>query len=143
MGLALGSQMPAKITKPYVYRGTGEDPFPETGIDLSPPEPKPVAPTVEEYRARERERASEVARMKRIAKRKRERYVTTVRTRLDPPTPVFLDDLDINAPDPKDGLPAPVHLSQWQAKRQEKPRPAKGWKPLAGADLDELLNEIE
>lgn len=147
MHVTCGSQMPPKITRPYVYRGTGEDQFPETAPP--PPEPKPKGLTAEEYTTRERERKREVARMKRAAAKRRQRYrpvdIEDTATwgnwrHFKPvPEPVFLDNLDIEAvpiETPEPALPPPL---RWQRPS----RPAPGWKPLAGADLDSLLDELE
>lgn len=144
MSVTMGSQMPPKITKPYVYRGTGEDQFPETAPPPEPPKPK--APTAEEYRTRERERAREVARMKRAAAKRRQRYrpvldiqntSTWGNWRKPPfkpePEPVFLDDLDIEQESPPE--PPPPEVPRKPA------HPAPGWKPMTGADLDSLLDE--
>lgn len=147
MTITQGSQMPAKIVKPYVYRGTGEDQFPETVEPPAPPKSKGL--TVEEYRTRERERAKEVARMKRIAKRRREnKWAREAQARARAAkqfkvehTPVYLDDLDIEvaaaeAAAKAESVPAPIQMNTWR----RSPRPAPGFKPLVGADIDDLLD---
>lgn len=49
------------------------------------------------------------------------------------PEPVFLDNLDVEIPEPAPPPPRP----------RKQARPSPGWKPLAGADLDALLDEID
>lgn len=104
----MGSQMPAKITKPYVYQGTGEDQFPETDPDYRPkrkpaPKPKPK---------REKRRRSEYDRWAQV------RYLPL-------PEP---------EPEPEPVLAIPVRRTA---------RPALGWRPTTGADLADLLEELE
>lgn len=152
-----GTLMPPKVTRPYVYRGTGEDQFPETTPLPPPAEPKGL--TAEEYKTREKERKKEVARMKRAAAKRRLRYCRPVVDIEDistwgnrKPKPVYLDHLDIEPFKPE---PEPVYLDRIEVEPEPEPepkpwvpprrpaRPAPGWQPLAGADLDSLLDELE
>ena len=151
MAVTTGSQMPPKITRPYVYRGTGEDQFPETDqerIDLSPP--KVEAPTVEEYRQRQREsekaRAREVARMKRNAKkRKSAQWAVEARERREAQREAaMLDEIRRAVVRGHKRRKIKTVKTILDPPRQYRAhvRPAPEWRPLAGADLDRLLDEI-
>jgi len=137
--------------KPYVYRGTGEDQFPETPERPAPP-PKSKAVTVEDWRSRER--ANEVARIKYRARKERQarqraesrrrrldlNLINTVRTVLDPPDPRY--DRLVMHPEVGDDPDDEPQAEQYQAAPYRNLRPAAGWRPMLVSDIDELLAEI-
>lgn len=165
MGVALGSQMPAEYAepKPYVYRGTGEDEHPEWDLDYKKPKPLPKPRKAAKPYKRYTPRPEYYARLKKAyeeetraineaadlveqeelqAKRERRRKpVETRRTLLDindastwgnrllPQHPVPLPEVGEDDPPP-----APTY--------RKPPRPAPGWKPMTGTDIEQLLDEI-
>lgn len=106
---AMSVTSPMDRFKPYIYRGTGFDQFPETETPVSRRATKKVKPK---------------PKPKPKARRRRK------------PKP---------RPAPKPRSPydwgTPHRWPRYQPPPRPPVRPAEGWKPLAGADLDALLEE--
>lgn len=138
MAVTTGSQMPAKITKPYVYRGTGEDTLtPEPFKEPAKPKSKRKSrrkpkPRVDYKRLRRLETQRRLAAQQaRDREWQRQRFQKPAKPL--PPLPLP----EIGEDDPEPTTPSWVR----------KPKPAPGWKPMTGADLlddlDDLLGDDE
>jgi hypothetical protein len=113
--------VPMPRFKPYVYRGTGEDQYPQYDPDYRPkPPPKPKPEPRPERRPKPK------------PKRKRK------------PRPKGPRHLHCWAPMPEWFYPkAEPEPNPFEHLNLPKPmRPSPGWKPLSGDDLDAMLNEI-
>jgi hypothetical protein len=148
MAVTTGSQMPPKISKPYLYRGTGEDQFPETQGWGGDPKQRPTKAELAERR-----RKKQVARQRRAdrLRAKRERN----RQRREREREEHLARMEAKrAAGWKPGDEGRVTLAKRRAERAaereaaraaraaQAPRPAEGWKPTSGADIDDILSEI-
>lgn len=115
--------------KPYVYNGTGEDQFPETCPDYRPkPPPKPKrVPLTPEEKERRKQQALK-ARARRIAKREKQeaRWREQAAKRRAEQEEFIRQQVE-------------AHRA---ARLANQPRPADGWQPMTGADIDALLDEI-
>lgn len=145
MAVTTGSQMPSKITKPYVYQGTGEDQyekqFPETE------QPKPTKAEL-----RERARCKTVARQRRADKaratrernrQRREKEREEHRARLEAKRAAgwVPGDEGRAAQAQRRAERAAEREAARQARLARAPRPAPGWKPMTGADLLDALEK--
>lgn len=113
MGLGIGSQMPARVVKPYVYRGTGEDQFPET-----PPPPRKRPPRLSQNRKKAKPPRKRY---------RRETYVYTPPKYTPPPEP-----------DPEPWTDPVLNIPIARPLR-----PSPGWRPTTGEDLADLLEGLE
>lgn len=120
MAVTTGSQMPAKVTKPYVYRGTGED-------MLTPDPPKPTPKPKRKPRAETRPRPKRARASRRRPREWNGRFWKPAK----PLPPLPLPEVGEEDPEPP---PSP----SWM----RKPRPAPGWKPMTGADLLDDLDDL-
>lgn len=148
MAVTTGSQMPAKISRPYVYRGTGKDQFPETAAWGGDPKPKPTKAEIQE-----RARKKRVARQRRAdrlrAQRERNRQYREAekaahRARMAAKRAAGWKPGD-------EGRATLAKRRAEQAAERERikaerrlnaPRPAKGWQPLKGEDIESLLEGL-
>jgi hypothetical protein len=140
MSVTTGSQMPPKMPKPYVYRGTGEDQFPETRMWGGDPKPKPTRAQRAEAR-----RQKKVARQRRAdrLRAKRERERAAHQARMDAKRAAGWKPGDEGrAAMAKRRAREAAAREEWKRQHQH-PTPAPGWRPLAGDDLDALLEELE
>lgn len=124
MGINAAPESPAPF-RPYVYRGKGYD-----LLEGPPLEPLPKTKPKRKYKKRKR--------------RVRDRYhwAPVVREWHDEPEPhtrYWTDDNGQEIPGPPEHQPDPFeHLNL------PKPiRPAEGWKPMTGADIDALLEGLD
>lgn len=145
MAVTTGSQMPAKISRPYVYRGTGEDQFPETDYETQRERERR-----ERKRRQERERRAKEQRAKRVAaerernRQRREREREAHRARVAAKRAAGWKPGD-------EGRATLAKRRAEQAAERERikaerkalaPRPAKGWQPLKGEDIESLLEGL-
>jgi hypothetical protein len=136
--------------KPYVYRGIGVDIYEEPKVKPGP-KPKPPSPH------------SGASTVSRNARRRKARPKATPKPRPPakpkPPkkTPEELAEIrrlaNIKARDTR--LRKKTEREAWQAEQRAKraaeqaaaraaaPRPAKGWQPIKGDEIDALLAELE
>lgn len=140
MGLGAGGHKPSHFVS-YVYRGTGEDQFPETLIDPDAPAPAPPPPPRKPTKAQieKRQRDNEVARQRRADRlAARQRYHAEWEARQ---LEQRLQSIAAR------GAMLDQGKSERQAERETRrlsnrtPRPAPGWKPLIGSDILELLDD--
>lgn len=142
MAVTAGSQMPPKMPKPYVYRGTGEDQFPETRMWGGDPKPKPTR--AEQAEARRQKKEARQRRADRL-RTKRERERQAHRDRIDAKRAAGWKPGDEGraAMAKRRARDAAEREARRKAAFAHAPRPAPGWQPLAGDDLDALLAELE
>lgn len=148
MAVTTGSQMPARVDKPYIYRGTGEDQFPETRDWGGDPKPKPTKAQLAEKRrlakvARQR-RADRLRAKRERARQRREREREAHRLRLEAKRAAgwIPGDEGRAAAAKRRAERAAEREAARQARLARAPRPAPGWKPLTGDDIDDLLNDL-
>lgn len=122
--------------KAYVYRGTGVDEHPEWDTSLPvrpPPPPKPVAVDAETYRKREVARIKAAAKRAREKKRHDEWFAKRMAEREEHRRSLVPEVMRPEV----DHYEEPVQV---YPKRQI--RAARGWRPMTGADIENLLQEL-
>lgn len=114
MHLTSGSQMPDTF-KPYVYRGWGYDLFPEEPVFVPTPPKRKRKPRVTKPKPAPRKYHWD-----------------------DPRHPTYWERFTLGVRE--DDEPKPK-AEKHKPKRTGEIRPSVGWKPLTGADVDDMLSE--
>lgn len=126
VGLANGQPVEYRPFRPYVYRGTGLDQFPETVTD-------------EEIERKERNR--EVARMKRVAKANRERELQAHYLDMERARRAVAREAERIARQIRHSKVVTVQTILDPPPEPRQIKAAAGFAPLTGADIDDLLGE--
>lgn len=147
MAVTSGSQMPAKIAKPYVYRGTGEDQIPETRAWGGEPKPKPTKAELAEQRRKKqvaRQRRADRLRAKRErdrVRREAEREANRLRIEAKRAAGWKPGDEGRAAAAQRRAARAAERGAAREARAARRIRPAEGWKPPTGEDILAALEQ--